>query len=149
MPPEMHEQDRTTMVALISSPHANGRMPALRHADEYLLPAAALAHLVVEARGSWRMRRGEVSWEQAGPDGIWRPVEPLMIGEVLWYRTDPGWRLWAPGDESDGGTPVNQAEQTTVNGVGTEGGQQVSSIPRQRVTARAALAIVPSARRPA
>lgn len=130
-----------TMVALVDTPHAAGRMPALRHFDEYLVPAAALAHLAVEARGSWRVRRGFGSWEQAGPDGIWEPVETFVIGEVAWFRLAPGWRLHGPADDFP--------EHQVLNDTGTPGGQQVSSIPRQRATVRATLAIVPPARRPA
>lgn len=158
MPPSVEEYDQSgipeigsiastgahvppTTVALVSSPHAHGRMPALRHRDEYLLPAAALAHLAVEARGGWRVRRGAVSWEQAGPDGVWRPVESLMIGEVLWFRPAPGWRLSGPAGEL--------VEPTSVNGQETEGGQQVSVIPRQRSLTGAAATIVPPTRRPA
>lgn len=139
--PSPAEQGPVTMVALVDTPHAAGRMPALRHFDEYLVPAAALAHLAVEARGSWRVRRGFAGWEQAGPDGTWAPVEIFVIGEVAWFRLAPGWRLHGPADDFP--------EHHPLTDTGTEGGHQVSMIPRQRMTAKATLAIVPPARRPA
>lgn len=92
---------------------------ALDEQDRLVFRSAVLAHLAVLS-GSWRVRQGENTWEQAGLEGSWSEIPKVVVDGVSWYSLDErwGWRsvlpLPSPRTETAGPIGVPSAKPTAT-----------------------------------
>ena len=100
------------------SPHTRDLVDAAVADDGRLVfRSAVLAHLAVQS-GLWRVRQGERTWEEAGPDGVWRELPRECVDGVTWYSLDERWRWRSvlpvpfPRPEEAGPLPVPRREAT-------------------------------------
>lgn len=74
------------------SPHLRDLVDGAIDPDGRLVfRSAVLAHLAVQS-AAWRVRQGEITWEQAGTDGQWTEVPKVTVDGVTWYTLDDGWK---------------------------------------------------------
>lgn len=74
------------------SPHLRDLVDGAIDPDGRLVfRSAVLAHLAVQS-AAWRVRQGEITWEQAGTNGQWTEVPKVTVDGVTWYTLDDGWK---------------------------------------------------------
>lgn len=98
------------------SPHLRELVDgALDEDNRLVFRSAVLAHLAVQS-AAWRVRQGEVTWEQAGPEGQWTEIPRVIVDGVSWYTLDERWKwrsvLPVPVPRTEQAGPVRAATVT-------------------------------------